>query len=213
MNAKLTMAFMLFFSMVFAQPKDGYWDNIRTTNETIALGAGKKKIIKTADFPVGTTEVVYRISILDDNQKITSSLVSLLKAIPDPTGITQGSAGAIFLATTITGDDKCKYAVFANEKEALDYEKSSVIKNACAVQNEPINKETKLLSQKSKCLNGNQNLWFVFESENWIMNQKIVFVVVPWIDYKFKNGWTGTTKKELFEDIENNEIYKYINQL
>jgi len=212
MNAKLTMAFMLFFSMVFAQPKDGYWDNIRTTNETIALGAVKKKIIKTADFPLGTTEVVYRISILDDNQKITSSLVSLLKAIPDPTGITQGSAGAIFLATTITGDDKCKYAVFTNEKEALDYERLSVIKNACAVQNEPINKETKLLSQKSKCLIGNQNLWFVFESENWIMNQKIVFEVVPWIDYKFKNGWTGTTKKELFKDIENNEIYKSINQ-
>jgi tetratricopeptide (TPR) repeat protein len=212
MNAKLTMAFMLFFTMVFAQPKDGYWDNIRTTNETLTLGAGKKKVIKTADFPIGTTEVVYRISILDENQKITSSLVSLLKAIPDPTGITQGSAGAIFLAATLTGDDKCKYAVFSNEKDALEYEKSIVTKNACLVQNEPINKETKLLSQKSKCLNGNQNLWFVFESENWIMQQKIVFEVVPWVSYKLKNGWTNTTKKELFADIENNEIFKSINQ-
>ena len=212
MNAKLNVLFALFSSVIFAQSKDGYWDNIRTTSETITLGAGKKKMIKTADFPLGTTEVVYRISILDDNQKISSSLVSVLKAIPDPTGISQGSAGAVFLASTISGDDKCKYVVFANEKDALEYEKSSVLKNACVVQNEPINKEAKLLSEKSKCLNGNQNLWFVFESDNWIMKQKIVFEVVPWVDYKFKNGWTNAAKKELLLEVESNEFFKSINQ-
>ena len=212
MNTRLNVLFALFSSLVLAQSKDGYWDNIRTTNETIVLGAGKKKMIKTADFPLGTTEVVYRISILDDNQKISSSLVSVLKAIPDPTGISQGSAGAVFLASTISGDDKCKYVVFTNEKDALEYEKSSVLKNACVIQNEPINKEAKLLSEKSKCLNGNQNLWFVFESDNWIMKQKIVFEVVPWVDYKFKNGWTNSAKKELLLEIENNDFFKYINQ-
>ena len=62
-----------------AQSKDGYWDNIRTTNETIILKAGEKKFIKSAKFPEGTTEVVYRITMLDDNQKISSSLVSVLK--------------------------------------------------------------------------------------------------------------------------------------
>lgn len=212
MNTKLNVLFVLFSSLVLAQSKDGYWDNIRTTNETIVLGAGKKKMIKTADFPLGTTEVVYRISILDDNQKISSSLVSVLKAIPDPTGISQGSAGAVFLASAISGDDKCKYVVFTNEKDALEYEKSSVLKNACVIQNEPINKEAKLLSEKSKCLNGNQNLWFVFESDNWIMKQKIVFEVVPWVDYKFKNGWTNSAKKELLLEVEKNEIFKSINQ-
>lgn len=212
MNTRLNVLFALFSSFALAQSKDGYWDNVRTTNETITLGAGKKKMIKTVDFPLGTTEVVYRISILDDNQKISSSLVSVLKAIPDPTGISQGSAGAVFLASTISGDDKCKYVVFSNEKDALEYEKSSVLKNACVVQNEPINKEAKLLSEKSKCLNGNQNLWFVFESDNWIMKQKIVFEVVPWVDYKFKNGWTNASKKELLLEIENNDFFKSINQ-
>ncbi len=212
MNTRLNVLFALFSTFVLAQSKDGYWDNVRTTNETITLGAGKKKMIKTADFPLGTTEVVYRISILDDNQKISSSLVSVLKAIPDPTGISQGSAGAVFLASTISGDDKCKYAVFTNEKDALEYEKSTVLKNACVIQNEPINKEAKLLSEKSKCLNGNQNLWFVFESDNWIMKQKIVFEVVPWVDYKFKNGWTNAAKKELLLEIKNNDFFKYINQ-
>jgi len=211
MNTKLNVLFVLFSSLVLAQSKDGYWDNIRTTNETIVLGAGKKKMIKTADFPLGTTEVVYRISILDDNQKISSSLVSVLKAIPDPTGISQGSAGAVFLASTISGDDKCKYVVFTNEKDALEYEKSTILKNACIIQNEPINKEAKLLSEKSKCLNDNQNLWFVFESDNWIMKQKIVFEVVPWVDYKFKNGWTNAAKKELLSEVEKNEILKSIN--
>ena len=66
--------------MSFAQNPSGYWDNIRTTNETITLKAGEKKYIKSVDFPEGTTELVLRISILDDNQKLTSSLVSLLKA-------------------------------------------------------------------------------------------------------------------------------------
>jgi hypothetical protein len=47
-------------------------------------------VIKTDDFPVGTTELIYRITLLDDNQKIANSLVSLLKAVPDPTGISQG---------------------------------------------------------------------------------------------------------------------------
>ena len=212
MNTRLNVLFALFSTFVLAQSKDGYWDNIRTTNETITLSAGKKKMIKTADFPLGTTEVVYRISILDDNQKISSSLVSVLKAIPDPTGISQGSAGAVFLASTISGDDKCKYAVFTNEKDALEYEKSTVLKNACVFQNEPVNKEAKLLSEKSKCLSGNQNLWFVFESDNWIMKQKIVFEVVPWVDYKFKNGWTNAAKKELLLEIEKNEFFKSIKQ-
>jgi hypothetical protein len=39
-------------------------------------------VIKTDDFPVGTTELIYRITLLDDNQKIANSLVSLLKAVP-----------------------------------------------------------------------------------------------------------------------------------
>lgn len=212
MNAKINVLLLLISAFAFSQSKDGYWDNIRTTSETIELGAGKKKMIKTADFPLGTTELVYRISVMDDNQKISSSLVSLLKAIPDPTGISQGSAGAVFLASTISGDDKCKYVVFTNEKDALEYEKTNVMNNACVVQSEPINKEAKLLSEKSKCLTGNQNLWFVFESDNWIMKQKIVFEVVPWVDYKFKNGWTNTAKNELIAEVKNNEIYKSINQ-
>lgn len=198
-------------SLAFAQSNEGFWDNIRTTNETIILNAGKRKAIKTADFPVGTTEVVYRISLLDDNQKISSSLVSVLKAIPDPTGISQGAAGTVFLLSSISGDDKCKFYVFTNENDALQYEKTGVASNACVSQEEPVNKAAKLLTEKSKCMpQGIQNLWFGFQSDNWVMKEKIILEVVPWVNYNLRSGWTVENRKSLLKEIEQLEIAKKV---
>ncbi len=193
-----------------AQSKEGYWDNIRTTNETISLRAGEKKVIKTADFPEGTTEVVYRITILDDNQKLSSSLVSVLKAIPDPTGISQGTAGAVFLASTISGDDKCKYAIFTQPKDADAYLTTEKTDNACVVQDTPVNKEARLLRAKSsECLTTKtQNLYFAFQSDNWVMKQKVVLEVVPWVDNKASRGWNSDTKKEILELSKTLKVYK-----
>ncbi|NNT71735.1 hypothetical protein HKT18_05835 [Flavobacterium sp. IMCC34852] len=191
----------------FGQSNEGFWDNIRTTDETIILEAGKRKVIKTTDFPIGTTEVVYRILLLDDNQKISSSLVSVLKAIPDPTGISQGAAGTVFLLSTISGDDKCKFAVFTSENDALQYEKTGTPKNACIVQDEPVNKAAKLLTEKSKCLPLNtRNLWFGFQSDNWVMKEKIVLEVVPWVNYNLRSGWTPENKKEILALVEKLEM-------
>lgn len=207
MKMKKILLGMLFSSAVFGQSNEGFWDNIRTTNETIVLEAGKRKVVKTADFPAGTTEVVYRISLLDDNQKLTSSLVSVLKAIPDPTGISQGTAGTIYLLSTISGDDKCKFAVFTSEADAVAYQKTGATKNACIVQDEPVNKAAKLLSEKSKCITPTtQNLWFGFQSDNWVMQEKIIFEVVPWVNYNLRSGWTVDAKKELLALADKLEI-------
>ncbi|MFN3753774.1 tetratricopeptide repeat protein [Flavobacterium sp.] len=204
---------LVFTSLTFAQSNEGFWDNIRTTNETILLDAGKRKAIKTADFPVGTTEVVYRISLLDDNQKISSSLVSVLKAIPDPTGISQGAAGTVFLLSSISGDDKCQFYVFTNENDALQYEKTGMAKNACIAQDEPVNKAAKLLTDKSKCLPpGAQNLWFGFQSDNWVMKEKIVLEVVPWVNYSLRSGWTVENKKELLASASKLEVVNYLSK-
>lgn len=195
--------------MSFAQNPSGYWDNIRTTNETITLKAGEKKYIKSVDFPEGTTELVLRISILDDNQKLTSSLVSLLKAIPDPSGISQGTAGALFLATTITGSDKCKYAIFNNENDAKNYVYKKTIKNACIIQDTPINKDAKLLNQSNSCLASNsKNVWIAFESDNWVMNQNIILEIVPWVDYNASTGWTNQNKKDLINELQKQSFIK-----
>lgn len=202
---------LMFCSLVFSQSSEGYWDNVRTTNETINLSAGKRTVIKSTDLPDGTTEAVFRISILDDNQKLASSLVSLLKSIPDPTGISQGSAGAVYLLSTISGDDKCRYAIFNNEKDALQYQKTGEAKNACFVQNTPINKEAKLLTENSDCVSNNsKNLWIGFESDNWFMKQKIVFELVPWVNEKLSRGWTIAAKKSVLDEVKKLDIISSI---
>jgi hypothetical protein len=198
------------FGVITAQSKDGYWDNIRTTNETVTLRAGEKKVVKTADFPEGTTEVVYRITLLDDNQKLSSSLVSVLKAIPDPTGISQGTAGAVFLLSTISGDDKCKYAIFADAKEADLFLTTAKNDKACLIQDTPINKEARILKSKgSECFNSKtQNLYFAFQSNNWVMNEKVILEVVPWVDAKASRGWDVEAKNEILALSKTLKVYK-----
>ncbi|MBL0012369.1 MAG: hypothetical protein IPP30_00980 [Flavobacterium sp.] len=95
MRNKLTILFLAITSLTVAQI-DGYWDKERATSKQVVVSARDRIVIPIEEFPEGTTEVVYRITLLDENQQLSSSLVSILKAIPDPTGISQGSAGAIF---------------------------------------------------------------------------------------------------------------------
>jgi hypothetical protein len=54
----------------------------------------------------------------------------------------------------------------------------------------------RLSINKSSCLNNaTANLWFGFESSNWIMKQKILLEVVPWVDAKLSRGWTLENRK------------------
>ena len=196
-NLSYTVLFLLFSTTFFAQKTDGFWDKERATSKEIKLSAGKRTVIKVEDLPIGTTEFVYRITVLDENQKLTSSLVSVLKAIPDPTGISQGTAGAIHLTSTIAGNDKCTFALFQEAASANLFLKEGKTDKACWEQKEKVNKDAKLISASSLCLTNLPNLWFGFESQNWVMDQKIIVEVVPWVDYKASRGWDKSTKNEL----------------
>lgn len=203
--------FLLFTTIVFQSSfaqKDGYWDKARATTEEISVSARDRIIIKTQDFPEGTTEVVFRITLLDKNQQMASSLVSVLKAIPDPTGISQGSAGAVFILSKISGDDKCKYAVFSSADLANVYKEKGKTDDACLIQDTPVSKDAKRLStEKSSCMKTNSgNLWFGFESKNWIMNQKIILEVVPWVDNKLSWGWTIENRKAIIEQCKTSNL-------
>ena len=197
------------FGFIFAQ-QDGYWDKERATSKQVVVAARDRMVIKTDDLPVGTTELVFRITLLDQNQQLANSLVSVLKSIPDPTGISQGSAGAVFLLSKISGDDKCKYAIFSNEVLASEYKESGITTKACWSQNEAVSKDAKLLSlDKSSCLKLNtRNMWFGFESKNWIMNQKIILEVVPWIDSKLSRGWNLENRKLIINQCKSSDIAK-----
>ncbi|MCG9793580.1 hypothetical protein LXH21_13980 [Flavobacterium algicola] len=203
--------FLLFVSLCFQSvqaQKEGYWDKERSMIKEFDVPSHDRVIIKSDDFPIGTTELIFRITLLDNNQQMAGSLVSLLKAIPDPTGISQGSAGAIFLMSKISGDDKCKYAVFASNNDALEYQKSGKTSDACLLQDIPLSKDAKRLSvDKSPCLkNAKGNLWFGFESTNWIMKQKIVLEIVPWVDTKLSRGWTADNRKHIINQCKTSSL-------
>lgn len=203
------LLFLIFSNVIFSQSTEGYWDNIRATTETILLSPRERLYIKTQDFPVGTTELVYRITVLDDNQKLSSNLFSILKSIPDPSGISQGSAGAVLLLSTITGDDKCKYGIYTSEIAAKKYTKTSKIDGACYFQNKAINKEAKLISANAKCnIEKNVNLYFAFTSDNWIMKQKIILEVIPWINIKASKGWNLKAKQEVLALLKSQAVFK-----
>lgn len=189
---------MLFaFHTSFSQEMDGYWDKERITNKEIKLSAGDKIVIKSEDLPVGTTEFVYRITLLDENQKMVNDLASVLKSIPDPYYIGKGAGGAISLASSISGSDKCTYGIFTDNDKATEYTKSGDFKSACLYQPNSVSKDAKVVSMlKSTCLNENTKiLWFAFENQNWIMNEKIVLEIVPWVDKKASRGWSQDNKK------------------
>ena len=120
--------FFLINGVTLAQQTQGYWDKDRITNKEIKVSAGKKIIVKSEDFPEGTTEFVYRITVLDENQKIVSDLASVLKAIPDPYFIGKGTGGAINLASAISGSDKCTYAIFSDNAKANTFIKTGKYK-------------------------------------------------------------------------------------
>jgi len=198
---------LLFSTIIFAQ-QDGYWDKERSTTKEIKVSARDRIVIKTEDLPIGTTEIVYRITLLDENQQLASSLVSVLKSIPDPTGISQGSAGAVFVLSKISGDDKCTYAVFSKEELATQYKDSGKTNESCIIQDTPVSKDAKRLSvDKMNCLNSNTTaLWFGFESKNWIMNQKIILEVVPWVDKRLSRGWTVENRKSIIDQCKTSNL-------
>ena len=206
-NIPLIIVTIISFQSVFAQ-QDGYWDKTRATSQEITVSARDRFVIKTQDFPEGTTEVVYRITLLDKNQQLAGSLVSVLKAIPDPTGISQGSAGAVFILSKISGDDKCKYAVFSNPDLATKYKADGKTDDACLIQDTPVSKDARLLANdKSACMKANsENLWFGFESKNWIMNQKIILEVVPWVERKLSRGWTIENRKAIIDQCKTSSL-------
>ena len=210
MQNKLFIILLLSFTASVFGQLPGYWDKQRATTKEIKVGAGKRIILKSEELPIGTTEVVYRITLLDENQQMANSLVSVLKAIPDPTGISQGSAGAVLLLSKISGDDKCKYAIFTDKEFAQDYTKTGETSKACVFRDSPINKDAKRLSLGGSTCFKSGVMWFGFESSNWIMNQRIVLEVVPWVDYKAARGWTLENRKMVIEICKTTDLAKKI---
>ncbi|MGM8363160.1 tetratricopeptide repeat protein [Flavobacterium sp. ARAG 55.4] len=208
MKKTILVLFISIFYQTISAQKSGYWDKERATYKEVIVSARDRIIVETDDFPSGTTELIYRITLLDDNQQMAGSLVSILKSIPDPTGISQGSAGAVFLMSKISGDDKCKYAIFSTNELAKVYSLKGEMAEACLAQNTAVSKDAKRLSiDKSACIKSNTTkLYFGFESSNWFMKQKIILEVVPWVDAKLSRGWTLENRKNIISQCKTSAL-------
>lgn len=201
---------LLFLTAFFSYAQqDGFWDKERAFTKEIKLGSGNRVVVKIDDLPEGASEFVYRISLIDENSKITSSLASVLKMIPDPTGISQGTAGAITLTNSFSGDDTCLFGIFTSEKSSNQFLVDGKLDKACYAIKEPVNKDSKVISIKNtKCFDNAPHLWFAFENKNWVLSTKIVLEVVAWVDVKASRGWNIETKKELISIGKKLEWYK-----
>jgi tetratricopeptide (TPR) repeat protein len=51
-------------------------------------------------------------------------------------------------------------------------------------------------------------MWFGFESKNWIMKQKIVIEVVPWVNHRLSRGWTLENRKLIISQCKTSELAK-----
>lgn len=205
---KILTLLVLSTTFSFAQ-QDGFWDKERAFTKEIKLSSGNRVVVKIDDLPEGASEFVYRISLIDENSKITNSLASVLKMIPDPTGISQGTAGALTLTNSFSGDDTCLFGIFTSEKSSNQFLVDGKLDKACYAIKEPVNKDSKVISIKNtKCFENAPTIWFAFENKNWVLSTKIVLEVVAWVDVKASRGWNLETKKELISIGKKLEWYK-----
>ena len=76
MQIKILLLLFLSFTISKAQT-NGYWDKERATNKQISVSARERMLIPIEDLPEGTTEIVYRITLLDENQQLSSSFFAI----------------------------------------------------------------------------------------------------------------------------------------
>jgi hypothetical protein len=100
----------------FSQNTNSYWDTKIASAETVKVKAGESLVLKCR-FQSGSRGL-YRIKLAETNSEITESLDIYIKSINSrSTGISQGTAGVIFL-TTIAGKDKFDYNISSIQRYA-----------------------------------------------------------------------------------------------
>jgi len=196
MKIKITLLAMLLSISLFAQDNSGYWDKTRSTIKEINLAAGARTWHRV-DVPTGTTQVLFRITLIETDQQVESALVDLLNAVPNP--YTNAAAAATTLMSAISGDDKCRYFVFLNNTDANDYIQNGQAGTACYKNPDEINKDVIFL--QNDCVGSNPtDLYFAFHSTNIIEDERIYLEVVPWVDNKASRGWTKEIKENFIKN-------------
>jgi hypothetical protein len=197
----------------FAQNSDGYWDDIRKTEKRISLPDHERTWIKV-DLPVGTTQFVYRISFIDVNANLRSSLASVIRGIPDGTGTAQATSAALNLLNSIGGNNKGDYYIFMNARDANYFYNYGESQNECFKNTNDITEDKNVFYlNNNSCFNeSTRSLWFAFYNSNLTDDFDVVLEVLPWIDKEKENSWLPEDKKILHDKcLESYSSFNLIN--
>lgn len=199
MERNFLFLFLILLSQsIFCQNSTGYWDKSRSIYKEVKLSAGQRTWHRI-DIPLGTTQVVARITMLGKSQKITKSLTDLLINIPGPEA--KALAAGTSLTSAVMGDDECSYRIFLSKKDADAYYINQTSNNSCKLGNS-ITHEVIYLDRGKGCINGNAtSLYFAFQSENSVLDERIILELLPWIDEEASKGWTKDIKDNLYKEF------------
>lgn len=181
----------------------GYWDIENTLIKTISINPlteGKK--FTSINLPIGTTQILYKITVSQNGKEFGQSLSSILSKIPMTDVKLAGSI--VGISSGISGSDKCYYSIFSSKDEANNFIKYG-IKNSqpCYKNDVEIVEHINILRTNDICLENNKTIFFGFKNTNSISSEDIRIEVIPWIDKKLATGWDAHAKQEFLIKCKN----------
>ncbi|MGZ6540241.1 MAG: hypothetical protein ACXVEB_17830, partial [Bacteroidia bacterium] len=202
-NIYLLLCVLTLSVKTFSQQQDGYWDSERKTEEFIPLASGYRTWHRVS-IPIGTTQIIFRISFLSNSGELRTTLASTLSSIPSASA--QGASSVITLLNELGGSNKGQFHIFESKNDADTYLNTGKAINSCYNSVSEIPSEKNYLTiENGACLNANTRyLYFGFTNQNYMDEEQVAIEVMPWIDNKASKGWT----KEIKENIYNECIKK-----
>ena len=199
---KLKLFFSIFCILIilpslYSQTGEGYWDNNSKIEKYFILKSSKRVGLKV-NVPIGTSQIIYRISFLKENDFIKSTS-TLLASIPNVYSKT--ISGILETLNNFGGDNKGQTFLFKTYNDFTNYTKNNLVKNTCYQSSKgiPCDKQVFILNQDN-CLSSNTTcLYFAFTNCNYFDTEKIFIEVVFWVDNVASRGWTKEIKENLFK--------------
>lgn len=193
---------MTFLCIIFSKSKAQNvckWDTTKQFYQKFELSAKQKKLIEIK-IPSGTTELLYRISILENNGNLTNSLSNLMGSIPyTPIKLIGNS---INLLNGIGGNSKCEYLIFTSKEKANLFLKDKKNSNLSCYQSEKIIEHYNVLNLKHECLKKTKSIYLVLINTNLIEKSIAIVEAIPYVDLEMANGWSSNNKNIFLDNCK-----------
>ena len=192
---------------MYCQSIKGSWN--QGFGQTINLNAGKDRVIRY-NLPTGTTKVYFKLKIITQWGNEASDFLSLFQNSTDPKIKIASFIGEKAIKAS---DPKISFNAFFNSN-GLQYN--------CINSNGIITGVFLSSISEDECIKVDylekNFIDFNIKNENSLFNLKVVFEIVPFVDYELSRGWSKSIKNELYNFLlknlnENNEFNLSKNQI